>query len=239
MKDRAAPASIARTRFPLMLGLAACAGAGWLGGRIWSAQRGAVQEHAVRGWTGIPFAGSGIVVPATAGTATSGTQPVLRIFGDYECSGCRSLEATIGDSLRALAARGRLRLIYYQAPLRAHRRAPIAGALTYCAEAQGRGIAVQHALYASIGAWSHDAPLPAMLRAAAGADADTRRLQTCMASGSGEAAVRRDRALAERIDTRAVPLILLDSMRLEVSSWRALLRHVRRRLLPDDVHEGV
>src|SRR5690606_22893916 len=56
----------------------------------------------------------------------------VRIFGDYECPACRQLELRLGDTLRAIASTGRMRLVYFHRPLAARRDADLAAAAVAC-----------------------------------------------------------------------------------------------------------
>lgn len=159
-----------------------------------------------------------------------GAVPVLRIFGDYECGACQALDVEAGDSLRALAAAGRLTLIYHHRPLRTHTRGSVAAAVAYCGAAAGRAGAVHVALQRSVQVWSSsDDPLEPMLAAAARAGAPADSVAECLSQNRMADRVAADRRLAAALNVVAVPTVFLDGSRLEFRSFAALLAHVADR----------
>jgi len=156
--------------------------------------------------------------------------PVLRVFGDYECPACRSLERLAGDTLRALARRGRIRFVYHHAPLRTHPRAARAAALAYCAQDSGSPWIVHAALFESMPGPGAEGPAHDTLAAAAGAGAaDPDRLAECPDSERTAARIGADRAAAAAIGLTEVPTLFFGNQRLRVGSWRALVRWVMAR----------
>jgi protein-disulfide isomerase len=205
--------------------LVAAAGAGWLGGQAFRA-RTAVKERplslvpdsTLAAGAGIRFAG-----PVRPG------QPVLRIFGDYECPACQSLDRLAGDSLRALARAGVLAVIYHHAPLRSHRRGPLAAAAAYCGARFGAGPAAHRVLQQTVSEWSRSTdPLPALARVLTGAGVREDSVTACMRDGRTDALVEADRRLGGAFGVNSVPTVVLHDARLEFGSVRALLRHITR-----------
>jgi protein-disulfide isomerase len=209
--------------------LCACLGTGWLGGTALRA-RSAVREVPIAvEMSAYPHAGM------AAGKGAAGIR-TLRIFGDYQCSSCRELERMFGDSLRSLAAIGRIQLIYHHAPLRTHPRGALAARVVYCAAEQGTGWAVHRAFYRGPARWTR-APLSGdpvtsasgvLIAEAEAAGADTAALRTCVESGRADRAVEQDRELADRLGIHAVPTLILGGSRLEFASFRALIRYITR-----------
>ena len=213
--------------FSRILVLCACAGVGGLAGTAWRARTG-VREAKIAPIDARQFPAAGMSVGG-AGV------PTVRVFGDYECPACRELDRRYGDSLLALAAAGRIRLIYHHSPLRSHALGELAGTVAYCAASRGGGWRVHRALYARSLEWgsadakrSPESALRRMLAIAAATGVDSAAVHACVASGGGAAAVREDRAMARRLGVHAVPAVFADSARLEFRSYRALLRHVTR-----------
>lgn len=213
----------------LVLGM--CVGAGWLIGTALRA-RTAVRGIAIGTVDMSAFPAAGMMM----GRGGTGAVPAIHLFGDYECGACRELEQTIGDSLRSLADAGRIQLIYHHAPLRTHIRGPLAARVVYCAEEQGMGWAVHRMLYRTASRWAA-APLApdsnfsasALLVAdAVGAGADGFGLRKCIDSGTADAAVEQDRALADHLNIHAVPTVLLNQAKLEFRSYHALIRYITR-----------
>jgi len=166
------------------------------------------------------------------GARVGGDGPVLRVFGDYECGACRELERVAGDSLRALARYGRMTFVYHHAPLRAHRRGPLAAAAAYCAGTFGSPWAAHRAFYQRVPLWNTgDNPLGRLAAAAAHGGADPARLRSCLEARATVAHVERDRVLADELGIDAVPTVFLDEERIMFRSYRALLRYVTRRAL--------
>ena len=166
------------------------------------------------------------------GTRVGSGAPVLRVFGDYECGACGTLERMAGDSLRALARLGRLTFVYHHAPLRAHRRGPLAAAAAYCADALGSTWASHRAFYERAPLWNAgDDPVGRLAAAAARGGADPGRVRSCLESGAMAPQVERDRELAAELGIDAVPTVFLDDERIMFRTYRALLRHVTRRAL--------
>jgi protein-disulfide isomerase len=52
--------------------------------------------------------GDGSIVMAKAGV----TGPVLEVFEDFQCPACKNFEATNGDTLKRLAAEGKVKVVY-------------------------------------------------------------------------------------------------------------------------------
>lgn len=158
--------------------------------------------------------------------------PVLRIFGDYECPACRALEREAGDTLRSLAAAGRLTLIYHHAPLRTHWRGAVAAEVAYCAAIAGQGSAAHRALLQRTMEWSGASDPAADLLIAPSFPAPAAdSVRACLRRGAVRDAVARDRRLAVALGVDAVPTLVLDGARLEFRSWAALVKHVTRRVV--------
>jgi protein-disulfide isomerase len=156
--------------------------------------------------------------------------PVLRVFGDYECAACRELERVAGDSLRSLARHGRLTFVYHHAPLRAHRRGPLAAAAAYCAGRLGSPWRAHRALYEAASLWhAGENPIGRLAAAVARSGADPARLRACIESGATRTQVEHDRALADQLGIDVVPTIYLGDERISFQSYRALLRYLTRR----------
>lgn len=204
-----------------LLLLVALGGGGMLGGAVLRSWSGDVEAE--------PFASP---VGRVAGLAGMGLGPaagvpVLRVFGDYECPACASLEREAGDTLRALAARGAIRFVYHHAPLRAHRRGPRAAAAAYCATDAGAGWAAHATLYASAPEWGSGADgAERVIRALAPLVGDTAGLRACVRGESAGRRVAADRRAADALGVREVPAVFLDDRRLRVGSWRGLVRYV-------------
>jgi len=197
---------------------------------------GMIAGSALRSWSGDVRAEPGVApverVPREAGLSLGGGPgaPVLRVFGDYECPACASFERVAGDSLRALAGRGAIRLVYHHAPLRSHRRGPRAAAIAYCAADAGAGWVAHAALYESAADWgTGSAGEEKLLRVLAPAVTDTAALRACVHGGSAARRVAADREAADALNVREVPAVFLDDRRLRVGSWRGLVRYVTQR----------
>ncbi|MEV5575127.1 thioredoxin domain-containing protein [Spirillospora sp. NPDC052269] len=63
----------------------------------------------------------GSVTMAKAGVS----KPVLEVFEDFQCPGCKAMEASLGGTMRELAAAGRLKLVYR--PLHLFQQEPLSG----------------------------------------------------------------------------------------------------------------
>jgi protein-disulfide isomerase len=157
--------------------------------------------------------------------------PVLRVFGDYECPACRSLERAAGDTLRALARRGRIRFVYHHAPLRTHHRGERAAALAYCAQESGSPWVVHAALFESLPGPGIDGAARTALDAAVrtGAAGPTKGLAACLDSERTATRIAADRAAAGAIGLTEVPTLIFGDQRVRARSWRALVRWVTAR----------
>lgn len=210
----------------MLVGL--CWGAGWLGGWVIRAGRDVVVVPEPR-----LQAFASMDAGVSAGPA-AGDVPVVRIFDDYTCPGCGQFEQQVGAELRALADSGRIRLVYHHVPrLGGSGRAAVLAAAAYCSADAGRAWAVHRELYRAAAAVPASSGDPSSLEArvaaaAARAGANPLALRECLAAGRARPHLDRDRTLAERLGVHAVPTIFVDDARIEVRSWRAALRHVRR-----------
>ncbi|MEV4255415.1 thioredoxin domain-containing protein [Spirillospora sp. NPDC049652] len=63
----------------------------------------------------------GSVTMAKAGVS----KPVLEVFEDFQCPGCKAMEAALGGTMRQLAAEGRMRLVYR--PFHLFQQEPLSG----------------------------------------------------------------------------------------------------------------
>ncbi|RFU37498.1 hypothetical protein DZF91_32585 [Actinomadura logoneensis] len=63
----------------------------------------------------------GSVAMAAAGVS----KPVLELFEDFQCPGCKALEAALGGTMRQLAAQGRTKLVYR--PFHLFQQEPLSG----------------------------------------------------------------------------------------------------------------
>ncbi|MFC5186288.1 DsbA family protein [Actinomadura harenae] len=63
----------------------------------------------------------GSVTMAKAGV----TKPVLEVFEDFQCPGCKALEASLGGTMRQLAAEGKVSLVYR--PFHLFQQEPLSG----------------------------------------------------------------------------------------------------------------
>lgn len=202
--------------------LLAAAGAGWLGAEACRART--IRERPV---ASVPdsaiAAGAGIRYDGPAGT----DRPILRIFGDYECPACQSLARLAGDSLRGLARAGALTVVYHHAPLLRHKRAALAAAATYCAAMHGSGDAAHEVLQRSVAEWSRASdPVPVLARLLARVGVSADSATACLRDGRVAGLVEADRRLAIALGVTAVPTVVLDDVRLEFRSARALIRHI-------------
>jgi protein-disulfide isomerase len=201
--------------------LAAFGGLGLIGGSVLRSRAGGVEEE--------PLASPVDQVPLEAGMAIGpplGT-PVLRVFGDYECPACRALERAAGDTLRALARRGRIRFVYHHAPLRAHLRGPRAAVAAYCALDAGVVWSAHAALYASAPEWGMGpAGEERLLEALAPVVEDTATLHACITGDAAGRRVTADRSAADALRIREVPTVFFGDRRLRVGSWPGLIRYV-------------
>jgi protein-disulfide isomerase len=212
----------ARAWTTLLLAVASAAAGGFAG--MGARSLTAVREHEV--------AGQFELRAQVGGVAEGERGPVLRVFGDYQCPACRELERVAGDSLRALARRGRLRFVYHHSPLGAHRRGPLAAAAAYCAQQFGSPWLVHGALYDRAPVWSAgEDPVGRVAAASARGGVDPGRMRACLDARLTATQVERDRALANRLGIRAVPTVFVDDARIEFRSYHALLRYVTRRAI--------
>lgn len=83
-----------------------------------------------KGVTAVPYSGpsapvtrnpDGSVTMAKAGV----TKPVLELFEDFQCPGCKALEASLGGTMRQLVAAGKLNLVYR--PFHLFQQEPLSG----------------------------------------------------------------------------------------------------------------
>jgi predicted DsbA family dithiol-disulfide isomerase len=225
------PASYHRARHVTALfGLLAFGGAGLLAGMALSSAR-PTREIPIVAPADPAWESGGIAFDARVPHAGDDIgHPTMRVFVDYQCPACRELEHTLGDTLRRLATSGRLRVVYHQAPLAAHRRSRMAAALAYCAERGPAAAVIHRSLYDAAVDWSRSAsPLERLLAVVASAGGDPGAALACVVSGEGSRRVERDLTLARTLGLSVVPAVFLDDTRLEFPSWRSLLRHVVRR----------
>lgn len=214
-----------RGHFDVVLAIVACLALGLLAGS-------AVRSH----FGGIDFTGG--VEPDTARMADDGMAigpetgvPVLRIFGDYECPACGSLERHAGDTLRALARRGHIRFVYHHSPLRLHHRGRLAAAAVHCASASLRW-RVHAALYDGVSHWRTGNDTKDRVLSVLGAVADTGAISQCMGSDAVQHRVAADRALADRLGIVEVPTVFWSGRQLRIRTWHALVRFVSRAAAP-------
>ncbi|REE99759.1 DsbA family protein [Thermomonospora umbrina] len=149
------------------------------------------------------------------------TGPVLEIFEDFQCPACKAMEDATGDTVRRLAAEGRVKVVYR--PFSLFRTAPEptrgnsqrALNASFCAPAD-RWLAYHDRLFEEQGpenavgfenrdlvSWAEDVGI------GGGAFA------SCVARGGGGAAAERADAAARRADVESTPWVTLNGRRLD------------------------
>jgi len=216
---------VRRSGFETLLLAGGLLGLGLLGGRAARARFAGVEVVGPIDTDRLVAREAGMAVGPVTGVT------VLRVFGDYECPACRSLERAAGDTLRALARRGRIRFVYHHAPLRTHPRGARAAALAYCAQESGSPWVVHAALFEILPGPDVDLAARDALGAAvrAGAAGPIDRLAACLASERTASRIAADRAAAGAIGVTEVPTLIFGDQRLRAGSWRALVRWVTAR----------
>ena len=155
----------------------------------------------------------------------------VRILGDYECPACRRLDEAAGPELRRLASSRSLRYTYIHAPLRVHRRGPLAAAAAYCAADQGQAWTFHQTLYERASEWAAGDPAELRFeRYATELGLDAERLVACLEAPATHARVRRDRRAEMAAGQTYVPVVIIDDHVLRGASPEAVLQHVRQRL---------
>jgi len=200
------------SRFEQLLALAAVFGASLIGSRIIRSHTDRVRVE--------PLAGGFAILPVPALVLGPAHAPTVRVFGDYACPACRAFEREAGDSLRALASAGLIRIAYYHFPLGDRRSGRIAAAMVVCAAAAGHGWDAYASHYGSTDP-------PASAHAGRADDA------SCVNDPRTVQLVDTEREQARSAGVREVPAVFLDDARLRFRSFEDVLRHITRRIEPD------
>jgi protein-disulfide isomerase len=163
---------------------------------------------AVRVFLDAPRAPRSMLEPARApskGPANAATTIVE--FTDFHCPHCRDAEAVLSQILSQYA----VRLVHRDLPLEAsHPRAREAHEAARCADAQGRFWAYREQLFAA------DPKSGADLKAAArAANLDLSAFDSCVAAGTGRAAVDADAADARRLGVTTTPTFFVNGRELD------------------------
>ena len=145
-------------------------------------------------------------------------------FADFECPFCKRFHDAYSDARLTLPDTGNVALVFVHLPIPGHRFARPAARAAMCAENQGRFTAFHDAIYAqqdSLGlkpwvAYAADAGVP-----------DLRAFEKCNASTQPVQLVERGVALAESLNVKATPTVIVNGWRYSsppVDSLAILLR---------------
>lgn len=170
--------------------------------------------------------------PELIATAQVAGQATIVEFIDFECPFCRRQHARLARVLAELeAAQEPVRVIYKHLPLAMHPNAREAARFACCAEEQGRGEAMVHALFAR-----EELSADACHECASEVGLDAGALQECLGSSRPDARLDTDAQAAREAAVRRLPTCFVGEQRFEglqeEGTLREALDHARRQAVP-------
>jgi protein-disulfide isomerase len=169
-----------------------------------------------------------IIVPApTAANPGKGAKPgpnvvIVQMFGDFECTYCERVEATMDELIAAFP--GKVRVVWRQRPLPMHKQAQLAAEASVEAQAQ-KGDAGFWAFTKLL--WEDQAGLDkeGLIKKATAAGLDAVKMRAALDAGTHQAAVKAEVALAESLKVTATPAFAVGDY--YVGGAQALIRFKR------------
>lgn len=160
---------------------------------------------------------------------------VVREFADYQCPACASFarqshERLINEYIEA----GKVRLVFFEMPLRQHSNAVPAAMAARCAGDQGAYWEMQQTLFERQSRWSNSSsPVSVFTGYAEDLGLNAGRLERCLRNERRLEEVEASRDVAQQLRVSATPTVLVDNTRLTRASWEQLSGVIERQLQAD------
>lgn len=158
---------------------------------------------------------------------------VVREFADYQCPACARF-ANVADQLKAeFVETGQVRFVFFDFPLRdIHPNAMLAAQAARCAGDQGAYWAMHDRLFAQQGEWSDNANAKGVfVRYAEDLGLNPQRLQRCLNTELHRETVEESLALAQRLQIRSTPTVLVDNILVpNPLDWSTLKAVIERQI---------
>ncbi|OEY65474.1 DsbA family protein [Marinobacter sp. X15-166B] len=156
---------------------------------------------------------------------------VVREFADYQCPACGNFAAAVAKLIPEYVDTGKVRLVYFDLPLRMHNNAVPAAMAARCAGDQNAYWDMNKQIYAKQGEWSSASrPVDAFTRYARGLGLEERRFRRCMSTDLHLEAIQQSRDVAMQLQVTSTPTVLVDNIRLTRPGWVQLQAVVDREL---------
>ncbi|TVP61394.1 MAG: DsbA family protein [Halomonadaceae bacterium] len=161
---------------------------------------------------------------------------VVREFADYQCPACASFASQTHERLlEQYIDTGKVRLVFFEMPLRQHRNAIPAAMAARCAGDQGSYWDMQQTLFDRQSRWSNsNDPINVFTGYGEDLGLNTQRLERCLRNERRLEDVEASLNVAQQLRVAATPTVLVDSTRLSVTNWEQLSGVIERQLQAGD-----
>ncbi|WP_203143006.1 DsbA family protein [Marinobacter mangrovi] len=156
---------------------------------------------------------------------------VVREFADYQCPACARF-APASEKLRdTYVKEGKVRLVFFDLPLRQHKNAMPAALAARCAADQQAFWPMQDKLYDSQSDWEGlSDPVPAFTRYADELGLDSRRLSRCIETDLHRDVINQSVGVSQKMKVASTPTVYVNNIRLTRPGWAQLDAVIKREL---------
>ncbi|MDX1589766.1 MAG: thioredoxin domain-containing protein [Oleiphilaceae bacterium] len=157
---------------------------------------------------------------------------VVREFADYQCPACaRFADQTHERLVKEYIETGKVRLVFFEMPLRQHDNAVPAAMAARCAGAQDAYWAMQHRLFERQPRWDNSSdPVTVFTGYAGELGLDERRFERCLANERPKDQVDQSLSVAQQVRVRSTPTVIVNNTTLSRSNWEQLSAVIEREL---------
>jgi len=156
---------------------------------------------------------------------------VVREFADYQCPACARF-AEVHERLKAdYIDQGKVRLVFFEMPLRQHANAIPAALAARCAGDQDAYWDMHNKLFEDQSAWANlSTPLDTFVGYARDLDLNDTRLRRCMTTEFRLDRVEDSQSVAQQLRITSTPTVIVDNIPLTRPGWEQLSGVIDRQL---------
>lgn len=157
---------------------------------------------------------------------------VVREFADYQCPACARFATHTHDRLvEEYIETGKVRLVFFEMPLRQHDNALPAAMAARCAGGQDAYWAMQKRLFERQSGWDNSSdPVSVFTGYATELGLDGQRFERCLANNRPEEDVQGALDVARQMRVRSTPTVMVNDTRLNRANWERLSAAIEREL---------
>lgn len=156
---------------------------------------------------------------------------VVREFADYQCPACARFAPASKKLRETYVKEGKVRLVFFDLPLRQHEHAMMAAEAARCAGDQSSFWSMQDHLYEQQSEWSNSADVPGTFtRYADELGLDSRRLMRCVNTDLHADVIKQSLGVSQQLRVASTPTVLVDNIRLTRPGWAQMKAVIDREL---------